>query len=146
MDSFNFKDLRETTKIILEAGTKEMHHFTSGIDDSPDEKGHYSKSSTNNLKKAGDAARKAGMKVTYSTASPGVGKGTTNHSSTVNSKHDLVHISHHDPKQVHKVLATAGHVDHDDHEFTNDYLKSKTHGGHSDSTAEYHYHNDGNRT
>jgi hypothetical protein len=132
----DFHSVRRETQALWEAAqlvreAKEMHHYASGIDASPNKDGNYSKSDQSSLKKAGAAASKAGMKVSYSS-------GGKNRSSTLSGKHDMVHISHHDKDAVHKVLANSGHVDHDDHEFTHDYLKSKTHGGHSDATAEYH--------
>lgn len=144
MDFYELRRLNEAVRMVMESDS--MHHYTSGVDDVPNSSGHYPRNATNSLKKAGDAAKKAGMVVSYSTATPGRGKGTSGHSSTLSPKHDLVHISHHDPKAVHKVLASAGHVDHKDHDFTHNYLKSKTHGGHSDSSSEYHRHNEGNRT
>ena len=124
------KDFHSFRRHLVEA-TGKMHHYASGIDAAPNDKGDYSRSDQSSLKKAGEAAHKAGMKVSYSS-------GGKNRSSTMNSKHDMVHISHHDKDAVHKVLAKSGHVDHDDHDFTHNYLKSKTHGGHSDATAEYH--------
>lgn len=123
--------LAEAANLVMEVNAKGMHHYASGVDDSPNDKGDYSKSSTASLKRAGDAAKKAGAKVSYSSG----GKGN---STSLSSKHDMVHISHHDKDAVHKALAKAGHVDADDHDFTHNYLKSKTHGGHSDATAEYH--------
>ena len=123
--------LAEAANLVMEANAEGMHHYASGVDDAPDDKGNYSKASTTSLKKAGAAAKAIGAKVSYSTGAKG-------NSTSLSSKHNMVHISHHDKNAVHKALAKAGHVSANDHDFTQNQLKSKTHGGHSDSTAEYH--------
>ena len=42
---------------------KDMHHYASGIDAYPNSKGDYRKSDQSSLKKAGDAASKAGIRL-----------------------------------------------------------------------------------
>lgn len=133
----DFHSIRQETQALWEAAQlvregKTMHHYAAGMDAEQDDKGNYHKDDTAFLKKAGESAKKAGMKVSYST-------GGTNHSSTINSKHDMVHISHHDDQKIRKHLVKHefGDDHHPDDDAMND-LRSKTHGGHSAATADYH--------
>ena len=135
MDSRLLKTLVEEASLVLEG--KQQHHYTSGADyEGGSKPGSINPNSTKHLSKLGDEAKKNGMKVSYSHG----GKGRSGNFNP--SKHSTIHISHHDDKHVEKLLSKHGHGG--TRAELND-LKSKSHGGHSKTTAIYH-HNTNSRT
>lgn len=121
------ESMHEAIRLVLEASAPGLQHYASGID-AESKDGKFSSADQKSLKSAGAKAKAAGMTVSYSTA----GK---NRSAALNSKHDMVHISGKDEDAVHKILTTTGHSQDKE---TTEFLKSKTHGGHSKATSEYH--------